>query len=72
MEGFRHVPFPRIELCRNAKQKPFLYRDDSSIIAVASDRPLDSALPRLDLKQPRQMLQFILGFIVTTQSGARE
>ena len=73
VEGFRHERFPKIELHRRAQGKPFLHRQDSSIIALASDQPLTTAaLPQLDLNQPRQILKFILDFIVTAQTGARE
>lgn len=73
VEGFRHECFAKIELHRRARQQPFLYPQDSSIIAVACDQPLaDVALPQLDLNQPRQMLNFILEFIATTKPGARQ
>ena len=73
VEGFRHERFPKIELHRQAHGKPFLHRQDDSIIALASDQPLTTAaLPQLDLNQPRQILKFILDFIVTVQTGARE
>ncbi len=73
VEGFRHERFPKIELHRRARGKPFLHRQDSSIIAFASDEPCaGTALPQLDLNQPRQILSFILDFIVTAQTGALE
>jgi len=72
VEGFRRTRFPKIELHRHAQEKPFLYRQDSSIIAVASDAPLNGIeLPQLDLNQPRQILTFILDFVATRQTGAR-
>jgi len=73
VEGFRHERFPKIELHRRAQGKPFLHRQDDSIIALASDQPLTgTGLPQLDLNQPRQILRFILDFIDTAQTGAPE
>jgi molybdopterin-guanine dinucleotide biosynthesis protein MobB len=73
VEGFRHERFPKIELHRRVLGKPFLHPQDSSIIAFASDQPCaGTALPQLDLNQPRQILSFILDFIVTAQTGALE
>jgi molybdopterin-guanine dinucleotide biosynthesis protein B len=69
-EGFRHEPFPKIELHRHALGRPFLHPRDGSIIAIASDRALETALPWLDLNQPRQILQFILEFVSAGQTGA--
>jgi molybdopterin-guanine dinucleotide biosynthesis protein B len=61
VEGFRHVPFPRIELHRSALQKPLLCLDDKSIIALASDAPLKVQIniPVLDLNNPQQIATFI-------------
>ena len=73
VEGFRHERFPKIELHRRALGKPFLHRQDTSIIALASDEPFTrTALPQLDLNQPRQIVSFILDFIATAQTGALE
>ena len=61
VEGFRHVPFPRIELHRSALRKPLLCLDDESIIALASDAPLNVQIniPVLDLNNPQQIATFI-------------
>ena len=61
VEGFRHVPFPRIELHRSALRKPLLCLDDESIIALASDAPLKVQIniPVLDLNNPQQIATFI-------------
>ena len=73
VEGFRHQRLPKIELHRRAQGKPFLHRQDSSIIAFASDKPCaGTALPALDLNQPRQILGFILNFIASAQTGTLE
>lgn len=71
VEGFRHQRFAKIELRRGLPGKPFLHSQDSSIIAVACDHNLSGVeLPQLDLNQPRQILKFILDFVVKSQTGA--
>jgi molybdopterin-guanine dinucleotide biosynthesis protein B len=64
VEGFRHVPFPKIELHRHTTGHPLLYRDDSSIIAIACDHPLDDCpLPALDLNDPAVITAFIIAWL---------
>ena len=65
VEGFKHVPFAKIELHRSATDKPFLYPDDSSIIAIATDTPqlVQTALPILDLNSPTTISIFVQGYM---------
>jgi len=60
VEGFRHERFAKIEVHRAASNTPPLYPNDESIIAVASDEPLSTTLPVLDLNQPQEVAQFIM------------
>ncbi|OQW67491.1 MAG: molybdopterin-guanine dinucleotide biosynthesis protein B [Proteobacteria bacterium ST_bin11] len=62
VEGFRHEPYPKIELCRPSLGKPLLYTEDPSIIAIASDEPLSTPpnLPSLDLNDPQSIAKFII------------
>lgn len=62
VEGFKSAEFPKIELHRPSLNKPVLYPNDPSIIAVASDAALDipSTLVQLDLNQPELIAEFIL------------
>jgi molybdopterin-guanine dinucleotide biosynthesis protein MobB len=61
VEGFRHVPFPKIELHRPSQKHPLLCREDASVIAVATDFPVNTdPLPRLDLNNPVMIGEFIL------------
>jgi molybdopterin-guanine dinucleotide biosynthesis protein B len=64
VEGFKREAFPKIELHRPALGKPLLFPEDPNIIAVASDGPLpvEPAIPRLDLNQPRPIADFIIDF----------
>jgi molybdopterin-guanine dinucleotide biosynthesis protein MobB len=60
VEGFRHVAFPKIELHRPSNKKDLLFPFDESIIAVASDQPVETgALPLLDLNSTMAILEFI-------------
>ena len=70
VEGFKHVPFTRIELHRPSLGHPLLYPDDSSIIAVAADTPIDSGdLPLLDLNDAAAVTGFILTWLTPQQAG---
>ncbi|MEJ2361239.1 MAG: molybdopterin-guanine dinucleotide biosynthesis protein MobB [Gammaproteobacteria bacterium] len=66
VEGFRHGEFAKIELHRPQLQHPLLCLDDPHVIAVASDEALDPSLPvtRLDLNNPAEIADFILGKIL--------
>lgn len=61
VEGFRHEPIPKIEVHRTGLRSPFLFPDDDTIIAVASDRPvaIDTTLPCLNTGRPDEILTFI-------------
>jgi molybdopterin-guanine dinucleotide biosynthesis protein MobB len=66
VEGFRHLAFPKMELHRSALGKSFLYPNDPSIIALASDSRIEeeTELPRLDLNDPPAIADFIRGYCV--------
>ena len=60
VEGFRHLPFPKIELHRPSTAKPLIFRKDRSVIAVAADEALDTGeLPLLNLNEPEEVAGFI-------------
>ncbi|MEJ2479038.1 MAG: molybdopterin-guanine dinucleotide biosynthesis protein B [Acidihalobacter sp.] len=62
VEGFKHERMPKIELHRPALGRPLLYPDDPDIIAIASDEPLETPLPRLDLNDAAAIAAFIVDF----------
>jgi len=62
VEGFKHQHFPKIELHRPSLNQPFLFPQDDSVIAIASDEQLDVSLPLLDLNNPVQIADFILHY----------
>lgn len=61
VEGFKAEQFPKIELHRPILQKPLIYPNDHSVIAVASDQHLrlPEHLPALDLNDPYMICDFI-------------
>jgi molybdopterin-guanine dinucleotide biosynthesis protein MobB len=64
VEGFKHVPFPKIELHREALGKTLLHPDDPAIIAIACDHPIDTGtLPTLDINDTQAIAAFITGWL---------
>jgi molybdopterin-guanine dinucleotide biosynthesis protein B len=62
VEGFKHEAYPKVELHRPSLGKPLLHIDDTSIIAVAADAPVNPArpIPVLDLNAPVAIRDFVL------------
>jgi len=68
VEGFKHEHFKKIELHRAETKKPYIFTDDESVIAIASDEVPDIpfSIPNLDINQPKDIVSFILSYIKTT------
>ncbi|BAM91959.1 molybdopterin-guanine dinucleotide biosynthesis protein B, MobB [Bradyrhizobium oligotrophicum S58] len=49
VEGYKAGPHHRIEVHRAGNGKPLLFPDDPGIVGIASDAPVDAALPRAHL-----------------------
>src|SRR5574337_193553 len=62
MEGFKAAPVPKVEVHRPAHGKPPLFPENPHVVAVASDGPVDTALPILPLNDPVPVADFILGY----------
>lgn len=60
VEGFKRAALPKLEIHRAANGKPLLFPQDPHIIAIASDTPLETALPLFDLNAVEPIGQFIL------------
>ena len=62
VEGFKPEVIPKIELHRPSLGRDFLYLNDTSIIAIATDAELsiETELPVLDLNDPAQIARFII------------
>lgn len=60
VEGFRHLPFSKIELHRPSLGKDLIFPNDSSVVAIASDKKLDTGdLPLLNLNAVEEVAGFI-------------
>lgn len=60
VEGFRHAPIPKIEVFRATLGKPLLAAHDPYVIAVASDMPVATTRPVLDLNRSDDIADFIV------------
>ncbi|SMY32024.1 Molybdopterin molybdenumtransferase [Photobacterium malacitanum] len=62
VEGFKKLDFPKIELRRQVINKPWLYKDDNTIIAIASDTKADTTLPQISIDDIEQLTDFVVQF----------
>ncbi|MWP47935.1 molybdopterin-guanine dinucleotide biosynthesis protein B [Gilliamella sp. Pas-s27] len=62
VEGFKDEQIPKIICHRGCVKKP-LFIDDCTL-AVASDEPLDTNIPRFDINQPIQIAEFIKSYLL--------
>ncbi|HET7731823.1 MAG TPA: molybdopterin-guanine dinucleotide biosynthesis protein B [Usitatibacter sp.] len=60
VEGFKSEPIPKIEVHRRAGHTPLLHPGDSHVVAVATDEPLETALPQLDVDDAPAVARFIV------------
>lgn len=60
VEGFKREPIPKLEIHRAVNGKPLLFPEDPHIVAIATDAPLATVLPRFDLNAVEAIGQFIL------------
>ncbi|UCE89736.1 MAG: molybdopterin-guanine dinucleotide biosynthesis protein B [Pseudomonadota bacterium] len=67
VEGFKHVRFEKIELHRPALGHPLLYPQDDTVVAIATDAPLEATCPltQLDLNEPSAIAEFIVTRFLT-------
>src|SRR5687768_6053356 len=49
VEGYKNEPIPKVEVHRKASHTPVLFPEDPNVVAVATDEPLDTRLPQLDV-----------------------
>ncbi|GFO68821.1 hypothetical protein GMLC_24000 [Geomonas limicola] len=64
-EGFKLSNMPKIELHRQERSQTLLCRGenhDATLIAIASDEPLEVDVPVLDLNDPVQVAQFVVDY----------
>jgi molybdopterin-guanine dinucleotide biosynthesis protein B len=63
VEGFKSAELPKIEVHRPALGKPFFHEEFPAVVALASDAPLDTGLPLLDLNDPPAIATWILNHV---------
>ncbi len=67
VEGFKQTPISKLEIHRPAHGRPPIWPENKSVVAVATDAPLDcplpAHLPQLDLNDPDAIVQFILDYL---------
>jgi molybdopterin-guanine dinucleotide biosynthesis adapter protein len=60
IEGYKREAIPKLEVHRAATTKPWLFPDDPTILAVASDVQAPNDFPSIDLDAISQLTDFIL------------
>jgi molybdopterin-guanine dinucleotide biosynthesis protein B len=63
VEGYKHEPYPKIEVHRRGSHTPLLYPGDSHVVAVATDDVLDTELPQLDVNDGEAVARFIVQYL---------
>ncbi|HJV33461.1 molybdopterin-guanine dinucleotide biosynthesis protein B [Geomonas sp.] len=69
-EGFKKSGMPKIELHRAERSETLLCRGenhDPTLIAVASDEPLELDVPVLDLNDPVEVAEFIVRYFLAPE-----
>ena len=59
VEGYKREAIPKLEVHRSANNQPWLYPDDTAIVAVASDVPPPGEIRHLDLNDVAAIYRFI-------------
>lgn len=59
-EGFKHSDYPKIEVNQTAQNKPFLFSDDTQIIALVTDQTPNTDLPIFGLSSIDEIMTFVL------------
>ncbi len=60
VEGYKSEPIAKMEVHRRAGHTPLLYPGDPHVVAVATDEPLDTSLPQLDVEDAEDVARFII------------
>ena len=64
VEGYKREAIPKLEVHRVANGKPPLWPDDPYIVAVASDAPVATSLPRFSLDDIDAIAAFVASRVV--------
>ena len=63
VEGYKSEAIPKVEVHRRASRTPLLYPEDSSVVAIATDEPLETSLPQVDVDDAGAVARFIVKFL---------
>ncbi len=68
IEGYKtNNLVPKLEVYRPANGKPLLHPEQPNIVAVASDAPIATPVPLLDLNDPDGIVEFIMNHLELKQ-----
>jgi len=73
IEGFKHHPHIKMEVCRPALGKSMLAASDETVVAVASDEHIPGlGIPVIDLNNVEAVADFVISYLkARPSSGAR-
>ena len=60
VEGYKSEAIPKVEVHRREAQVPLLHPEDPHVVAVATDEPLETSLPQLDVNDVEAIARFII------------
>ena len=60
VEGYKRERIPKLEVYRAEVGEPLIHPHDQNVVAIATDTPLATTLPQLDLNAPEAIAQFVL------------
>lgn len=64
IEGYKSNDLvPKLEVYRPANGKPLLHPEHPNIVAVATDAPVETRLPLLDINDPDAITEFIMHYL---------
>lgn len=61
IEGFKSGDHPKIEVVRRDQDRTPIAVENPTVVALATDGPVDLDLPQLDLNDPAAVANFVMG-----------
>ena len=63
VEGFKRSAIPKLEVYRATVGEPLIHPHDANVVAIATDKRLETKLPQFDLNAPEPIAEFVLGHV---------
>src|SRR5690349_13565626 len=63
VEGFKRERIPKLEVYRAEIGEPLIHPHDENVVAIASDKPVSTHLPQLDLNAADTIADFVLAHV---------